>query len=295
MWEESGTPIFVADGPNSWCILSMIDGLFQGHNLSSLLFCIGLRRGLKRFLQAYCASVCGVDGPPIHIEYIDDILMKLRADEAKIWLPLLRDALSTVGLRLNLSKCKDWIPSAPEGTHHGVLAEVGLPQVFGGLEVMGGALDGQHRANIGAASSDAPAASLKRADRAENLAATIRKMLRTPLSQPVRRAAWTLLDKVLNKALDYDARILSPESFSNLAERLDNAVRDTAVKVIDVGGLDTAEEECLRLSARKGGCDVTLAQLKQGFSHLAASSQFLPAAAELFRVWVFQGANRHFH
>ena len=41
-------------------------------------------------------------------------------------------------------------------------------------------------------------------------------MLRTPLSRPARHAAWTLLDKVLYKALDYDARILHPEQFSNL-------------------------------------------------------------------------------
>ena len=102
---------------------------------------------------------------------------------------------------------------------------MGLEQVFGGLEVMGGALDSQHVLAIDAPGLIALSASSKRVARAEALADTLAKMLRTPLSRPTRRAAWTFLDKVLNRALDYDAHILHPESFSNLAERLDQATR----------------------------------------------------------------------
>ena len=44
-------------------------------------------------------------------------------------------------------------------------------------------------------------------------------------------ATWTLIDKVLNRALDYDARILTPEFFSILAKRLDLVVRSILVKI----------------------------------------------------------------
>ena len=43
---------------------------------------------------------------PVHLEYIDDMLMKMVAAEVGIWLPLLQNALATVRLKLNLAKCK---------------------------------------------------------------------------------------------------------------------------------------------------------------------------------------------
>jgi hypothetical protein len=149
---------------------------------------------------------------------------------------------------------------------------------------MGGAVDGQHAAYIERSLAgrvrSIPQASLKRADKAEALAQTLQKMLRTPLSRATRRTVWTLLDKVLNKALDYDARILHPESFSSLAERLDNAVRAVAIKTVDVHSLSPEVDVCVRLSARHGGCDVISAHTKMSFSHLAGSCQYLPAVAE---------------
>ena len=154
----------------------MVDGLFQGHTLSSLLFCLGLRRALRRFLQEYSASACGAAGVPVHYEYMDDMLLKLKPDMAATWLPLLVRALSSVNLRLNLAKTKVWIPSAAAGQSHPVLRQAGLPQVFGSLELMGGALDGQHAASIGC--STAPAASTKRLEQAEALAQTLQEMLR---------------------------------------------------------------------------------------------------------------------
>ena len=107
----------------------------------------------------------------------------------------------------------------------------------------------------------------------------IARMLRTPLSRPSRRAAWTLLDKVLNKAMDYDARIMHPETFSNIAERLDQLVRDTTVKIVDVSDVGSQVEACVRLSAKHGGGDITSAMVRKLFAHLAASCQYLPAVA----------------
>ena len=41
LWGDHGTTVFVANGPASWGSLCLVDGLFQGHNLSSILFCLG--------------------------------------------------------------------------------------------------------------------------------------------------------------------------------------------------------------------------------------------------------------
>ena len=105
-------------------------------------------------------------------------------------------------------------------------------------------------------------------------------MLRTQLSKPVRRSAWTVLDKVLNKSLDYDARILHPESFSNLAEQLDSVVLATASRIIGSGDLSSDVVGCLRLSAKHGGCDITTASTKQLFAHLACACQCFPSVVE---------------
>eukprot|EP00973_Karenia_brevis_P040078 5533777-Karenia_brevis.AAC.1 len=104
-------------------------------------------------------------------------------------------------------------------------------------------------------------------------------MLATPLSQPVRRSVWTLLDKVLNRALDYDARILHPEAFLILAKRLDRAVRDTAVKLVDVADFSTEHEHCLRLCPKKGGCDILAAEAKCLVANLSAAFKCLPGVA----------------
>ena len=278
LWGAEGTPVHIASGATSWASFEMRDGLYQGHTLSSLLFCLGLRRALRRFLREYSGSPCSAGGTPVHLEYMDDMLFKFDPSLACTWLPLLTDALFTVNLRLNITKTKVWVPSSADGVLHPALQQAGLHQVFDGLEVMGGALDGQFAASIGHPA--VPAASLKRTEQAEKLAQTMQLMLRTPLAQPAHRAAWTLLDKVLNKALDYDARILHPESFSTIAERLDRAVLQTSCKVVRVDGFTEVQEQCLRLPARLGGCDLVSAGTKRLFMHLAGASQYMPSAAQ---------------
>ena len=105
-------------------------------------------------------------------------------------------------------------------------------------------------------------------------------LLSSALTRPSYRAAWTLIDKVLNKALDYDARILSPESFSDLALRLDHAVRKTLTKIVNVARLTEVEYECMALDSTSGGCGITPAALKASFAHLAASCQVLPLVGQ---------------
>ena len=80
--------------------------------------------------------------------------------------------------------------------------------------------------------------------------------------------------------MDFDARVLHPELFSNLASRLDQAVANTAVKVVGVTDMNEAAWACLRLSAARGGCDLTPAKVKGMFAHLAAACHSLPRVAQ---------------
>ena len=106
----------------------MRDGLYQGHCLSSVLFCLGLQRAVRRCLTAYSASSCASEGAPVRFEYIDDVLLKMRAGSVATWMPFLRDALLSMRLKLNLAKCKAWIPSAVPGQLHTGLLDAGVPQ-----------------------------------------------------------------------------------------------------------------------------------------------------------------------
>lgn len=87
-------------------------------------------------------------------------------------------------------------------------------------------MDGQFEIEIRSVPSGiVPLATKKRLRDAEALVESLVQFLSTPLSRPSHRAVWTLLDKILNKALDYDVRILHLEIISLCATRFDQAVR----------------------------------------------------------------------
>ena len=144
-----GTPVFIADSDSTWASILLVDGLYQGHNLSSLLFCLGLRKALKRF-EEQCSARLVLDDLPLHMEYIDDLLMKMRSDTVGVVMPLLEAAFGISKLKLNRSKCKGLIPSAHEGAINLNLDEIELPQAYGSLELLGGVFDGEFAPYINA-------------------------------------------------------------------------------------------------------------------------------------------------
>ena len=141
-------------------------------------------------------------------------------------------------------------------------------------------MDGDFVTPVEGLMHDLPKASLKRMAEAEVLGASIEKLLLTTLSRSSHRAAWSLIDKVLNKALDYDARILHPELFSTIASRLDNVVRKTLLRVIQVDALKSEEEQSIRLGVMRGGCGITSARAKGIFAHFAAACQYFPLVGQ---------------
>lgn len=209
----------------------------------------------------------------IHFENVDDILLILSPDLISNALPILKVSLAKIGLILNYAKCKVLIPSATSDCVHPLVSESGFVQVFGSLELLDGAIDRDFCMNLMDADSDcAPPVSIKRVLQVETLAEEICDMIRSSLSRPARRAIWTLIDKVLNRALNYDARILYPELFSPLAARLDTAVRTCLLKILDISQLDSISEANIRLGISFGGCGIYPAKTKSSFGVLAASS-----------------------
>ena len=158
LWGEKGTTIHVASGSSSWDTIVLVDGLFQGHSLSSLLFCLALQRALRRFSTTY-GSHGGVQ--PTVMAYIDDLLLKLDPNDAGNWLPKLKESLASVNLVLNFSKTQIFIPSSPSGLLHPVIAAHGLKQCFQSLDLLGGALEGEFATTLSACAV-LPAAALKR-------------------------------------------------------------------------------------------------------------------------------------
>ena len=63
LWGDSGTPIFLANRTSTWKTFCLVVGLVQGHILSSLLFCLGLRRVMRRFDEA-CVIQSAPDDDP---------------------------------------------------------------------------------------------------------------------------------------------------------------------------------------------------------------------------------------
>ena len=133
----------------------MSDGLFQGNNLSSLIFCLGLRRALRRFQEL--ATLADPDASkPLHLQYIDVLIMKFHPSRDRVLSPLLERALLTVNLKLDHRKCKVLIPSADEGVLHDGIAAMGLHEVHKSIDLLGGAIEGKFCAMIGACTSSVP-------------------------------------------------------------------------------------------------------------------------------------------
>ena len=78
----------------------MYDGLFQGSNFSTLAFCLGLRRALRRF-QEKVGRLEGSLVKLLYLEYIDDVVLKFNPDYAHLAIPLLEEALLSINLRLS--------------------------------------------------------------------------------------------------------------------------------------------------------------------------------------------------
>lgn len=193
LWGESATSIYTPSGTKQWTIIEMYDGLFQGNNLSTIGFCLGLRRAMRRFTEVAVQTL----GPTLrllHLEYIDDLVVKFHPDQSAVLLPLLESALLSVNLKLNYTKCKVFIPSAIENDVCEDIQTLGIKQVYKSIDLLGGAVEGEFCAMVGDnTTSTPPSASSKRLEEATKLKHLISKLLQKSLTKPSCRSARTLI------------------------------------------------------------------------------------------------------
>ena len=174
------------------------------------------------------------------------------------------------------------IPFAEEGVFHDGIRELGFKQVHKSVDLLGGVVEGEFCAVVGNDDSfSPPSTTRKRLEGERILKKLISKLLRTSLTKPLFCSAWTLIEKVLNRALDFDARILHPIAFRAVAGELDRLVQEILLEILQVPFLSLEELMTLRLCIQRGGCGVLAAVQKRSYAHLAACAQILPAVGSI--------------
>ena len=108
---------------------------------------------------------------------------------------------------------------------------------------------------------------VERLKNSEELAQELQQTLRTPLKQACRRTLWAMVDKVLIKGLDFDARIVHLESFSQVASRLELDVFGDHAVTCGVGPFRFA---------RHGSVSCTVACAAKEASYAVLEEQVIP-------------------
>eukprot|EP00973_Karenia_brevis_P080876 11220016-Karenia_brevis.AAC.1 len=124
----------------------------------------------------------------------------------------MENALAEDGHRLRRVKCKAWTPGAdhmddshlPEKLH--ALYQL-VPRVTGGLELLGGAAQGELETHLGPYEKMLGPAKM-RAARAMHFIARIRAFAVSNVHEACHQMAWFLLSKSVAHALDYDAKLV---------------------------------------------------------------------------------------
>ena len=130
-----------------------------------------------------------------------------RADEL---LGIVEEAsLRLLHVRLNRAKCKAFVPARGRsglGPHTSIIA---IEQVEGGFPTLGAAYAGDYETVLGPYSlSSEPAR--KRLAAAVELARECAEYAMAAHALATRQAAWTILQKCVARALQYDVRVLEP-------------------------------------------------------------------------------------
>ena len=258
MW-GSGTPAFVEVGPGEWRVLNIRDGLYIGEVRASHHFCLVMRSALIEF-SAKCTALFGPDAVH-HLEYIDDVYVHLAPHLLPQAWAILIAVLARRRLSLTIRKVGVWIPQETEGVNQFV-QRIGIQQFHGSVTCLGGAMGGEFAFELGGQIADVPQPTLKRLDKARALAEAIVQLVTTETALPRLRAAWCLLQFVLNRALDFDARILHQAAFGQFAVEFDMRVEGIAISIlgnVDTDSLAMCKRKLRILSSHGGGGLVTYA------------------------------------
>ena len=248
----------VAEAPGAWRRDLAWRGGWQGSRLTQIAFCLDLRQAIADSGVAAAAAVQ-------HVGVADDLYLVGNASTLASGWPALEQALAAHGHRLRRSKCKFWAPArdgpgeaaegapaagdAAAGVH--LLAEI-IPRVRGGMMILGSAAQGEWEALLGPYSEIA-APAVARASSAAAVAERLAAFAKRRLDPNSLQVAWTILQKSVARALDFDTRLCPSWALHEARSILSNAV----CRVTDAlagPGLDADAREQLALPGCLGGC-----------------------------------------
>ena len=211
---------WVEVAPGQWEPVLVEDGAFQGDTSSSPSYSRALRT-----LKAEVAAEAERRGIWCHaMSLVDDLLYVTEPERADELFGIVEEAsLRLLHVPLNRAKCKAFVPARGRsglGPHPSITA---IEQVEGGLPALGAAYAGEYEAVLGPYSlSSEPAR--KRLAAAVELAQECAEYAMEAHAPATRQAAFTILQKCVARALQYDVRVLEPGEILPLARELDHAV-----------------------------------------------------------------------
>ena len=157
--------------------------------------------------------------------------------------------------------------------------QIGLQQHHHAVTCLGGALGGELAFQLGGQVADVPAPTVKRIEKAKLFADAIDKLLVTETTLPRLRAAWCLLQSVLNRALDFDVRVLHPAAIGQIAIEFDRRVEETAARIL--GERDSSGcHQRLRIHTLHGGGGLTSYSDKSACGYLVAVREVAVGVAQ---------------
>ena len=265
---------------NSFVQYDLTDGLYQGETWSSLCFALALLDALSS-----CEDLTAVR----ILAYIDDLLLVLPPHMATVVMNRLTHALGQAGLHIKLTKCAAWIPACPQNVLEHDFVGLGIQQVWGGLDLLGNALQGDYCARLVPAGRHlaAPAATLKRLEKLKGYEKHLTAILNTEgcvdLGAPVCEAVWGLVRMVMNQTLSFDLHVVTPAALGPTVEQADILVQGLVTKLLKVPLTQPAREQ-IQLAHSLGGAALPTYCNRMRYAYLASTVQVLAGARQRARL-----------
>ena len=223
VWKQPNKA-WVETAAGVWEQLSVMDGAFQGDTSSSPSFSRGMRK-----LKERVATEAQQRGIWLHpMSLIDDLLLVSLPEHVDELMALVEEhALQFLHVALNRAKCKAYVPQRSRDGLGPDPCITAVEQAEGGLPALGAAYGGEYEAVLGPYSvSSEPAR--RRLCAATELAKQCAEYTLEAHAPATRQAAWTILQKCVARALQYDIRVLEPGEAIPLALELDKVVQEAA-------------------------------------------------------------------
>ena len=280
-WATGRVRVWQRCSGSGWRLSWSWRGGWQGSRLTQTAFCLSLN-------DAFGDTDMCKSGVVARVVIADDFyLVGPAAQQARMW-PQFEAALANYGHRLRRNKCMAWAPLLDDLAAKDV---VGLapgaqslfdivPRVVGGLPLLGSAAQGDRETFLGPYARVAEPA-MKRAREAAGVAERLCDLIAARPNEFALQAAWSILQKCVARALDFDSRLCPAWALSGARDFLQDAIRKVISAAVGAD-LSADEVEQIFLPGELGG--VGLRDLPDSTLHAAYWATWTAHAADVKRV-----------